>query len=100
MLNFYDTPSIFGSHFRVFDHLLPNILEISGISGMDLKMWAAVLGDFLFPSRRTAGNWCKIFSKMNLQFFNIIIGDAVTNLADFFYHLLAVLREKYRSQTF
>ena len=26
---------------------------------MDLQMWTAVLGDFLFPSQRTTGNWPK-----------------------------------------
>jgi len=31
-----------------------NISEIPGISEMDLQMWAAVLGDFLLPSGRTA----------------------------------------------
>jgi len=48
---------------------------------MDLQMWAAVPGDFLFPSRRTAGR-CKFFSEMNLQFSNIV-ADTFTNLAGF-----------------
>ena len=42
-------PSIFGGHFKVWKHLIP------GISEMNVQMWTAVLGDFLFPSQRTAG---------------------------------------------
>ena len=38
ILTFSVTPSIFASHLK-----------------MDLQMWAAVLGDFLFTSRGTAG---------------------------------------------
>jgi len=49
---------------------------------MDLQMWAAVLGDFLFPSRRTAGKVLISFvSEMNLQHVNNI-GEMLTNMED------------------
>jgi len=52
LLNFSVTPSIFGHHFKVLMRFIPKISEIPG---MDSQMWAAVLGDFLLPSRRTTG---------------------------------------------
>ena len=45
-------------------------------------MWAVVLGDLLFTSRRTTDK-VKFLSEMNLQLINII-GGTCTNLADFF----------------
>ena len=46
VLHFSVALSIFGGHFKVS---CQNISEIPGISEMDLQMWAAVLGDCLFP---------------------------------------------------
>jgi len=54
-LNFSVAPSIFGNHFKVLKcQIYQKISEIPGISKVDLQMRAAVLGDFLFHSRRTA----------------------------------------------
>ena len=54
-LNFSVAPYLLGGHFKVLNHLMPKISEIPGISEMVLQMGAAVLGDFLNNSQRTAG---------------------------------------------
>ena len=55
---------IFGSHFKVlYSDYYQNILEIPGISETDLQLWAAVLRDFIIPSRRTAGAYKIILEK-------------------------------------
>ena len=47
---------MFGSHFKVWKGLLSKHFEdFWNLRNMDLLRWAALLGDFLFPSRRTAG---------------------------------------------
>ena len=83
------TPSIFGSYFKVFKRLLPKHLRdswnfLDGSTNVEIE----VLGDFLysvFPSLRfpiffSENCWqmCKFFF-----FFINIIGDMLTNLADF-----------------
>ena len=62
---FFVTPSIFCAYFKVLMHLIPNISVIS-----------------CFLLEEPMARW-KFVSAMNLQFINII-GDAFTNLADFF----------------
>ena len=54
-LNLAFTSSIFAGNFKDLKHLIPKALEISVISEMDLQMWVAALGDFLFLSLGTAG---------------------------------------------
>jgi len=65
----------FWQPFTVFKHFKPKILEIPGVSGKDLPMWAAVLGDFPIPSRRTNSD-CKIIFEQSQQ-----IWDIFTNMA-------------------
>jgi len=51
--------------FKSFVRLITNTSKIPGISNMDSQIWAAVLGDFLFHSWRTA---CKMYICLGDEF--------------------------------
>ena len=73
--------SFLDSHFTVLKHLISTLL--GDFWNLRDGLTNVVLGDFLFPLENCWQGECKFSSEMNLQGINII-GDMLTNLADFF----------------